>query len=68
MTTAQFIPNNNQSKCCVQVLLKVARHAASWLVGFAIQVTRKRVTCAAFQAHPEPSIQSKTIFGVREGF
>ena len=33
--------------------------------GFAIPVSRKRVRCAAFQAHPESSIQSKTIFGVR---
>ena len=33
--------------------------------GFAIPVTRKRVRCAALQAHPESSIQSKTIIGVR---
>ena len=26
-----FIPNNSQSRCCVQGLLKVARHADSWL-------------------------------------
>ena len=31
MTTAQFYSNNNQSRYCVQVLLKVAQHAASWL-------------------------------------
>ena len=31
MTTAQIYSNNNQSECCVQVLLKVAWHAASWL-------------------------------------
>ena len=31
MTAAQIYSINNQSKHCIQVLHKVARHAASWV-------------------------------------